>query len=203
MRRISLAVVALAFAVLAAPALAQTQDPIITSARQMAQTGNHDSAIQLLRGALTARPADEAIKAELLSVLEQKHRALSDAIASLRREIDALRGPAVTPVRAPLAGCGDAMPVRVGGDILAPTKVADVKPVYPPQAMRDRLQGIVIIEATIDCEGSVVNPRVLRGQPLLDAAALDAVQQWKYAPVLLNGARVPVIMTMTVTFTMR
>jgi periplasmic protein TonB len=47
----------------------------------------------------------------------------------------------------------------------------------------------------------VEDARVLRSIPLLDEAALDAVKQWKFTPTLLNGAAVPVIMTMTVNFT--
>jgi protein TonB len=44
---------------------------------------------------------------------------------------------------------------------------------------------------------------VLRGNPLLDAAALDAVQRWVYVPTLLNGSPVSVIMTVTVRFSIR
>lgn len=205
MRRISLAVVvALAFVAVATPALAQTQDPLINSARQLAQSGNHDSAIQLLRSGLTARPADDALKAELAGVLELKLRALSDQLAALQREIRELRGPVPAPVvRAAVSGCGTATPVRVGANILPPMKIRDHKPSYPAEAMRERVQGIVILEATIDCDGNVVAPRILRGQPMLNEAALEAVQQWKYMPVLLNGSPVPVLMTMTVTFTLR
>jgi protein TonB len=42
--------------------------------------------------------------------------------------------------------------------------------------------------------------RVLRGVPLLDAAAIDAVRQWEYTPTLVNGVPVPVIMTVTANF---
>jgi len=45
--------------------------------------------------------------------------------------------------------------------------------------------------------------RVLRSIPLLDAAAIEAVRQWQYTPTLLNGVPVPVIMTVTVNFTLR
>ena len=47
------------------------------------------------------------------------------------------------------------------------------------------------------------NARVLRSIPLLDQAALDAVKQWQYTPTLLNGVPVPVIMTVTVNFTLQ
>ncbi len=91
-------------------------------------------------------------------------------------------------------------PVRVGGNIKPPVKVRDVKPIYPEIAMNARVQGVVIIEATIDTLGNVAQGRVLRGQPLLDQAALEAVNQWQFEPTLLNGVAVPVIMTLTVNF---
>ena len=69
-------------------------------------------------------------------------------------------------------------PIRVGGQIKAPTKTHDVRPVYPPIAQSARVQGVVIIEATIGTDGRVKEAKVLRGQPLLDQAALDAVKQW-------------------------
>ena len=63
------------------------------------------------------------------------------------------------------------------------------------------MQGVVIIEATIGPNGKVQEAKVLRSIPLLDAAALDAVRQWEFTPTLLNGVPVPVIMTVTVNFT--
>ena len=67
---------------------------------------------------------------------------------------------------------------------------------------RRACQGVVIIEATIGPTGKVQDARVLRSIPLLDAAALDAVRQWEFTPTLLNGVPVPVIMTVTVQFTL-
>jgi len=93
-----------------------------------------------------------------------------------------------------------AKPVRVGGDIREPRKVVDVSPVYPEIAARARVQGVVIIEATIDPRGRVVNATVLRGVPVLDEAALEAVRKWVYTPTLLNGVPTPIIMTVTVRF---
>jgi protein TonB len=94
-------------------------------------------------------------------------------------------------------------PVRVGGNIKQPTKVKDVKPVYPAIAQSARVQGVVIIEATIGPNGAVQEAKVLRSIPLLDASALDAVRQWQFTPTLLNGVPVPVIMTVTVNFTLQ
>ncbi len=90
--------------------------------------------------------------------------------------------------------------VRVGGDIREPRKVVDVPPVYPEMALKARVEGIVIIEATIDERGRVREAKVLRGVPVLDEAALEAVRQWVYTPTLLDGVPRPVIMTITVRF---
>jgi periplasmic protein TonB len=93
-------------------------------------------------------------------------------------------------------------PVRLHAGIQPPKRVVDVTPTYPEIAVRARVEGIVILDAIIDSRGNVESARILRSMPLLDAAALDAVRQWKYTPALLNGVPVPVIMTVTVRFTL-
>jgi len=90
-------------------------------------------------------------------------------------------------------------PVRVIGMQL-PRKLVHVDPVYPRMAQIAQVQGVVILEATIDARGRVMDARVLRSVPLLDEAAFDAVRQWIYAPTLLNGVPVPIVMTVTVNF---
>lgn len=94
-------------------------------------------------------------------------------------------------------------PVRVGGNIRPPTKILDVRPVYPPDALIAKIQGVVIIETTIDTAGRVRDARVLRSVPLLDQAALDAVQQWQFTPTIVDGVARSVIMTVTVNFTLQ
>ena len=92
--------------------------------------------------------------------------------------------------------------LRVGGEVKEPKKIKDVKPVYPADAQAAGVQGIVIIEALIGTDGLVKEAKVLRGVQMLDAAALEAVMQWRYTPTLLNGDPVELIMTVTVTFTL-
>jgi protein TonB len=92
--------------------------------------------------------------------------------------------------------------VRPGGLIAAPRKVVDVAPIYPAIALAAGVEGLVILEATIDVDGRVTGVRVLRSVALLDQAALDAVRQWQYTPTRLNGVPVPVVMTVTVNFTL-
>jgi protein TonB len=107
--------------------------------------------------------------------------------------------PAPEPAPTPAPPTG---PVRVGGQIKPPRKLNDAPPVYPNLARESRVQGVVILEATIGPDGSVDNVKVLRGIPLLNDAAVDAVRKWRYSPTLLNGVPVPVIMSVTVNFTL-
>jgi TonB family protein len=93
--------------------------------------------------------------------------------------------------------------IRVGGDIPEPAKLKDVRPEYPAIAQSARVQGIVILEATIGPDGKIVDANVLQSIPLLDQAAIDAVKQWEYTPTVVNGVPVPVIMTVTVKFTLQ
>ena len=82
-------------------------------------------------------------------------------------------------------------------------KIADAAPMYPAIARAAHVQGLVILEATIDEDGSVRDVRVLRSIPLLDAAAANAVKQWRFTPTLLNGQAVPIVMAVTVGFTLQ
>ena len=91
----------------------------------------------------------------------------------------------------------------IGGNIKQPTKTHDVRPIYPPIAQSARVSGVVIIEATIGPTGRVLDAKLLRSIPLLDAAALEAVRQWEFTPTLLNGSPVSVVMTVTVNFMLR
>jgi len=91
-------------------------------------------------------------------------------------------------------------PVRVGGDVVEPRKIRDVKPTYPTDAAAAGTEGTVIIEASIGRDGTVQNARVIRSIPGLDESALAAVRQWLYTPTKLNGMPVEVVITVTVTF---
>ncbi len=94
-------------------------------------------------------------------------------------------------------------PLRPGGDIRPPQKLVHVAPIYPPLAVAARLEGRVVLDCVIDEDGRVASVTVLRAQPLLEAAAVEAVRQWRYRPTLLNGVRVGVLLTVTVDFRLR
>ena len=94
-------------------------------------------------------------------------------------------------------------PVRVGGDIKAPTKTQERQADLPAdRAVRARA-GHRHHRSDHRPDGRVKDAKVLRSIPLLDQAALDAVKQWQFTPTLLNGVPVPVIMTVTVNFTLQ
>lgn len=90
--------------------------------------------------------------------------------------------------------------VRVGGKIVAPKLVHRVDPQYPQLAALSRVEAIVILEALVDTQGRVEEVKVLRGSPLFNDAATAAVKQWRYKPLLLNGAPTDFILTVTLLF---
>ena len=94
-------------------------------------------------------------------------------------------------------------PIPVGGDVKPPTRLVYVDPVYPQIAIVSKTQDIVILEATIDESGVVRDVKVLRGNALLNQAAIDAVKRWRYTPTRLNGVAVPILLTVTVSFQLR
>lgn len=96
---------------------------------------------------------------------------------------------------------GDA--VRAVGKIEPPKLVKSVNPVYPEKARQARVEGTVILEAKTDEEGNVVDARILRSIPVLDQAAIDAVKQWKYEPLVIEGKLRKVIFTVTVRFMLK
>jgi protein TonB len=91
-------------------------------------------------------------------------------------------------------------PIRVGGQIAPPTLAKRVEPEYPPVAIAAHVEGTVILEATVDKRGRVAGVEVLRSHPLLASAAVDAVKQWQYQPLMLNGSPQPFVLTVTVSF---
>src|ERR1700693_3110485 len=71
--------------------------------------------------------------------------------------------------------------------------VRKVEAVYPPLAKQARIQGTVRFTAIIDKDGQVQDLQLISGHPLLVNSAREAVNQWEYRPMLLNGAPIEVI----------
>jgi periplasmic protein TonB len=92
--------------------------------------------------------------------------------------------------------------IRQGGSVQAALLVNKVQPVYPPLARQTRISGTVRLHAIISKSGTVQQLEVISGHPLLVRAAMDAVQQWRYKPTLLNGEPVEVDTTIDVIFSL-
>jgi len=75
-----------------------------------------------------------------------------------------------------------------------------VEPLYPVLAKMAHREGRVELRATISTDGSISSLEVLRGDPLFIRASYDAVQQWRYRPLILNGQAVEVETYITVVF---
>jgi TonB family protein len=99
------------------------------------------------------------------------------------------------------AGVAD---VLVGGNILPPRKLLDVRPVYPGPLRAANVGGTVTMKALIGTDGMVREVRSVKGpHPDLEAAAVDAVHQWQFSTTLLNCEPIEVDMNVTVNFTPR
>jgi len=96
-----------------------------------------------------------------------------------------------------------ASPARADAQRTAPPKIVKhVEPIYPEAARQARIQGVVVVEATIGPDGKVRDAKVITSIPQLDEAALAAVRQWEYEPTMVRGVASPVIMTVRVNFSL-
>ncbi len=92
-------------------------------------------------------------------------------------------------------------PIYVTGDVTKPEKINEIQPQYTEIARKARIQGVVILQATIDKNGDITDIKVLKPLPMgLAEAAVSAVQQWKFKPATLNGKPVAVYYNLTVNF---
>ena len=128
-------------------------------------------------------------------------RSEADAPAGLSSGLgdDILEALAALPQRDAPADPSNA-PIRIGDGVAPPRKIHDVRPVYPPAARESGVEGLVVLEATIDPTGEVSDIEVLKSVPELDEAAIAAVEQWRYEPTLVDGEPVSILMTVTINF---
>lgn len=102
--------------------------------------------------------------------------------------------PAVLPKAAP------PKVLRVSQGVSRGLLIRRVEPVYPMLAKQARIQGEVVLNAIIGKDGAIENLQVERGHPLLAAAAVDAVKQWRFKPFLLNGEPIEIETIVNVNF---
>lgn len=103
--------------------------------------------------------------------------------------------PIVTP--APPKG-----PLHVSSGVAAGQLLAPIQPVYPAIARAARIEGTVVVQAVISKEGRIEDLRVVSGPPMLQGAAVEAIQRARYRPFMLNGEPVAVETTINVVFRM-
>lgn len=92
--------------------------------------------------------------------------------------------------------------IRIGGNVMSTKLVSKVTPIYPDEAKRRGVQGVVLLDVLVGDDGAVQVVDVRSGPPELVTAAADAVRQWRYQPVLLNGQPIAVETTVEVNFTL-
>ncbi len=93
-------------------------------------------------------------------------------------------------------------PKPVSSGVMIGNLIYKVTPSYPAMARATRSEGTVVLEAVISKAGTIENLRVVSGPALLQAAAIDAVKQWRYRPYVLDGQPVEVETTVNVVFTL-
>jgi TonB family protein len=95
-------------------------------------------------------------------------------------------------------------PRKIGPDVKPPRLINRIEPKYPEALRAEGKSGLVVLQTTIDRQGAVVNPVVVRhAEPELDAAAIEAVRQWRYEPATAEGKPVAVYFTITVSFRLK
>jgi len=100
------------------------------------------------------------------------------------------------PVPADSAG-----PLPVGNGVTAPVAIRRVEPIYPPLAVRARMSGSVLVQCIIDKSGRIRDVHVVSSTfSAFEQPAIDAVQQWLFAPGTLKGEPVDTIFELTVKF---
>lgn len=139
-----------------------------------------EETIRVTDGRVPDAPPDAAT----LQRREQARRRFADRVA--RERARCATGGAATPV---------------GGRILPPAKLVDVRPLYPEHLRAAGIGGTVTMDAIIGTGGLVRDVRNLAGDhPELEQAAADAVRQWQFSTTLLNCEPIDVAMAVTVSF---
>ena len=121
------------------------------------------------------------------------------------RELESVRGAATGSATAKAAAPA-AAPTGQATACISPKLLREVKPGYTGEAMRAKIQGVVLMEAVVMPDGSIGNVRITRSlDPTfgLDQEAIKTVRKWQFAPGTRFGQPVPVLVEIEMTFTLR
>jgi TonB family protein len=94
----------------------------------------------------------------------------------------------------------------VGNGVLPPRVRLKVEPQYSADAMRAKIQGLVVVSAVVLPDGSVTDVKVIRSLDRsfgLDIKAIEAARQWRFFPGTRQGEPVPVLVNIELEFNLR
>jgi len=155
----------------------------------------------------TAGFTPTAVPSEFLALLDTQTGsapAVGTALAGTRTIPSLTVAESSLPPPEPPPGEPDIKPPPVIGGRLDPAElIKQTVPLYPPLARSARVEGVVVLEGTVNVSGSVENIRVIEGHPLLIDEAFRAVKKWKYRPAILNGQPTPSPVTIRVRFILK
>jgi protein TonB len=103
-------------------------------------------------------------------------------------------------IRLPDNSVQPSLAVRMSSGTIGGKLIKRVEPQYPEAAKARRIQGQVLLGARVGTDGAVKQVHLLKGNPFLGAAAIDAVKRWRYEPMKLNGAPVEMDTNVMVEF---
>lgn len=127
--------------------------------------------------------------------------------ASVTCHFSAKQGDKVVQEDTQTVKVGEAAPRKVykmdeNRGIKPPEVVSRVEPVYPEDALKDKVAGKCVLQIVIDENGDMGDATVLKSDDgRLDKAAIDAVRQWKFKPATLKGKPVAVAWVVYIKFT--
>ena len=182
---------------------------------QMRELSERRQALSKIRTITTLGLSDQ-VRGELLASLpvhegdaptQENIAKLSAAVKQFDEHLSVSTMGTASPdeveVRIVAPGSEPAPRITVGGQVQEARLTHQVAPVYPNLAKSVRIQGVVVLAIVIGKDGSVQGEiKLVAGHPLLTPAAIEAVKQWTYQPLFLNGQPVEVSTQVTVSFTL-
>jgi len=172
------------------PTLAATK-PAAKSTSALPRRSHHPAAGNGANGGMQANSVPNGD--EIPQIAASSPESAGQSIQSADQSVDLRKALAATPALPQLG-----VPISQGtaGGVL----VYKVQPLYPAEARRMRVHGNVVIDAMVTAQGQVDDLKLVSGDSMLAAAAMDAVRRWRYTPYLLNGKPIPKQTRITVSF---
>jgi TonB family protein len=145
----------------------------------------------------------DALSAELLQKVTQAAKAFDEHLVVVPMLVGSAEAALEIMVPGVRADANPTTPPRIRvGSTLQNRLVFQPRWIYPPEAKKAHVEGVVKLSAIIAKDGTVQNLEVISGDPALVQAALDAVRQWIYQPTFLNGEPVEVKTQIDANFTL-